>query len=326
MRTDKDRTSIGVGVIGTGKHGSRYANHIFRDIEGLHLAAICRRSKEGRLQARDWGCTWYKDWSGLITDPEVDCIVAAVPPIFNLPIARVCADAGKALLLEKPLAASGREAKEIIDLFAASDLQLTTGHTLRYNGVITCFRRLLPGIGHLHSFSANQRLEPSSLEWHEDPELAGAGVSFHTAVHIFDAIRYITGLEIVRVCALARKKHNRGLEDLVGVLLEMENDVVGTIDCSKVSQSRSGRYEFVGDHGQLLGDQVHNYCEQIIDHKRAVIDPGDPIPTIEPLLRDWEGYLRGTLPNPVSGEDGYTAVRICEACLSSSATGKWQVV
>ena len=41
-----------IGVIGTGKHGSRYANHIVKDVDGLTLAAISRRSPEGLDQAR----------------------------------------------------------------------------------------------------------------------------------------------------------------------------------------------------------------------------------------------------------------------------------
>lgn len=326
MKTDKDRPRMRVGIIGTGRHGSRYAKHIVEDIDGLHLTAISRRSEEGRSQAEQWQCTWYTDWGSLIADPAVDCIIAAVPPAFNLDIARACAAAAKPLLVEKPLAGTGQDAQDIVELYAAHDLPLTTGQTLRYNSVISAFRQHIAQIGRLFSFSANQRLEPSSLAWHEEPALAGAGVSFHTAVHIFDALRFITGLEIRRVAAVTRQQHNQGLEDLLAVIVEMEGSVVGTVDCSKVSQSRSGRFEFVGEFGQLVGDQVHNYCEQVIGHQREVIDPGRPVPTIEPLLRDWLAFLRGEQQNPVPGEEGLAAVKTCEACLRSAASGQWQVV
>ena len=45
-----------VGILGTGKHGSRYARHVVDDVEGLELVAISRRSAEGRAQAAGWNC------------------------------------------------------------------------------------------------------------------------------------------------------------------------------------------------------------------------------------------------------------------------------
>jgi predicted dehydrogenase len=182
-----------VGIIGTGKHGSRYADHIVNDVAGLELSAVCRRSGEGRIQAERSRCSWHREWRELVRDHQVEAIIAVVPPALNPDIARACAENGKPLLLEKPLAISSAAAAEIVALFAGKNLQLTVGQTLRYNPVVRKMRQELPAIGALYSFSANQRLEPSSLAWHEDPSLAGAGVSFHTAVHVFDAIRFITG-------------------------------------------------------------------------------------------------------------------------------------
>ena len=236
---------------------------------------------------------------------------------------RACAEKGKPLLLEKPLAISSAAASEIVDLCAAQGLRLTVGQTLRYNPVVRNLRQELPEIGALYSFSANQRLEPSSLAWHEDPFLAGAGVSFHTAVHVFDAIRFITGLEVQRVMAVVRHRHNPILEDLLAVLVEMAEDVVGTIDCSKVGHARSGRFEFVGYEGQLHGDQVHNTLEFIRGTEVRNLAAGAQMNTLVPLLRDWHEFLTGAGQNPVAGEDGLAAVRLCEACLESAASGNW---
>ena len=93
-----------VGVIGAGKHGSRYARHIVNDVDGFELAAISRRSEEGRALAGQWGCRWHADWQDLINDPTVDCLIAALPPMLNREVAAACALARKPLLLEKPMA------------------------------------------------------------------------------------------------------------------------------------------------------------------------------------------------------------------------------
>ena len=312
-----------IGIIGTGKHGSRYANHIVHDIDGLELAAISRRSEKGRTQAEQWQCSWYDDWQQLVADKRVEALISAVPPNLNLSIARSCAACNKPLLLEKPLADSAGAAAEIVTLYRERNLPLTVGQTLRYNQVIRTVKKKLPGLGTLHSFSANQRLEPSTLSWHEQPELAGAGVSFHTAVHVFDALRYITGRDIVRVMAVTGSNYNAVLEDLLLVLVELDNGVMGTVDCSKVAGARSGRFEFVCSDGLLVGDQVHNSCVLHVGMDIHPVDCGEPVGTIIPLLKDWLCFLSGQGDNPISGADGLRAVQICEACLESARRASW---
>lgn len=312
-----------IGLIGTGQHGSRYARHIIHDVKGLQLAAISRRSSKRTTQAADWNCRAYEDWRQLIEDDGVEAVIGVVPPALNLEITRACIAAGKPLLLEKPLASSFEDAREIVWLCKSNRLSLTVGQTMRYNQVIKTIKEQLPALGILHSFSVNQRLEPSTLSWHEQPEFAGAGVSFHTAVHVFDALRYITGLEVLRVMAVIGQQHNAVLEDMLLVLVELDNGVKGTVDCSKVGRARSGRFEFVCNDGQLVGDQVHNSCARIVGMDIFPIASGEPVGTIIPLLQDWQRFLAGQGDNPVSGEDGLRAVQICEACLESARRASW---
>ncbi|MBM9537201.1 Gfo/Idh/MocA family protein [Desulfobulbus alkaliphilus] len=315
-----------VGVIGTGKHGSRYAHHIIEDVEGLSLAAISRRSQQGQEQARQWGCRWLADWRQLILEPEVDAVVATLPPGLNREVAAACAQAGKPLLLEKPMAVSVRDAEAICEDFLRMKVPLTIGQTLRYNRVVGILRDCLGRIGPLYGFSANQRLEPATLSWLDEPSLAGAGVSLQTAVHVFDALRFMTGQEIIRVLARTQRRHAQQLEDQLIVLVELENGVIGTVDCSKVGTARSGRFEFIGGLGQLHGDQVHHCCTLIHGQDRIVLDPREPVSTIVPLLTQWLGFLRGEMVNPVAGEEGVAAVRVAEACLRSAARERWEPV
>jgi predicted dehydrogenase len=78
--------------------------------------------------------------------------------------------------------------------------------------------------------------------------------------------------------------------------------------------------------GLMLGDQVHHYCELVHGPKRVSLDPGEPVSTIVPLLVDWLGFLRGEQPNPVPGEEGLAAIRVCDACVRSAAQGNWEKV
>lgn len=323
---DQKTKQLRVGVIGAGKHGSRYARHVQADVEGLTLTAISRRSDAGGQLATQLGCRWYAHWQDLVAAPEVDCIVAALPPTLNLTVAQACAEAGKPLLLEKPMAVSVEAALAIRDLFATRKIPLTIGQTLRYNTIINALKQQLPTIGSLHSLTANQRLEPATLAWLDQPEQAGAGVSFHSAVHVFDAIHFITGKQILRVMARSRCLHSTRLEDHLVALVELEDGILGTVDCSKIGPARSGRFELIGSQGQLHGDQVLHLLESVHGAQRISHDCAAPVSTLVPLLSDWCRYLRGEVDNPIPAQVGLEAVKVAAACLRSAVKGGWEEV
>lgn len=312
-----------IGIIGTGKHGSRYARHIVKDFPDLDLVAISRRSAVGKDQAKEWNCRFHQDWQDLISSQDVDAVISVVPPSLNYSIALACANAGKPLLLEKPLAADVAAGAEIVNMFHNASLPLTVAQTLRYNSVIQGLKKNISRAGKLFSFSASHRLEPSTLKWLEDPRLAGAGVILHAAVHMFDALRYITGLNIVRVRASRFQIHNPQLEDLLTAQVELENGVVGTVDSSKIGKARTGRYEFVGVAGELHADQIHGRLEFIHHADIELLTHDGPGGTIVPLLQDWRDYLEGKGDNPIPGEDGLAALQACSACIKSADMDSW---
>ncbi len=316
-----------IGIIGTGRHGSRYANHIVHDCQGLELTAISRRSAEGRRQAESWGTQWYPDWREMVASAGVDAVVCAVPPALNLEVAQSCSRHGKPLLLEKPMATTSTEGCRLLKVMRDGGVDLTVGQTLRYNPVIRQLREELPDQGRLYTVYANQRLEPSNIKWLENPAEAGGGITFHIAVHIFDALHFITGLKVIRVSAMCRTCKTKNLEDLALIHVEMEQGVVGIVDVSKLSSSRSGRYEFICENAQLHGDQVHGYVNRISADTDKRIGTFEPLPTILSLLHDWQLFLEKRGPNPVTGEDGLYAIRASEASReSSSENSRWVTV
>lgn len=320
----KRNTRLKVGIIGIGRHGSRYANHLVNDLgDTFHLAAVSRRSGEGREQAAALNAAYYKDWRDLIASREVDAVIAVTTPNLNQPVAAMCAEFGKPLLLEKPLSTDYHTGRQIVDLMTAKDIPFTVAQTLRYNHVIQGLKNNLQKMGGLSYFSACQRLEPSTLAWLEQPEIAGGGVIFHTAVHMFDAIRYITGREIVRIRATSQMVINSRLEDVLVAEVLLEGDCPGVVDASKVSPARAGSYEFICNHGILQGDQIHSTLQQIDGVEIMDIDLPSAVPTIVPLLTDWHEFLTGKGKNPVSAEEGLAAVKACHACRLAASTGLW---
>lgn len=316
--------ALGVGIIGSGVHGSRYAAHIRADLPGLRLVAVSRRSAAGARQAREWECAYHADWAELVADARVEAVIAAATPDLNPAIARACAAAGKALLVEKPLAITVADGEAMVAVMDSAGLPFTVAQTLRYNTVIRALRAELGRAGPLHAFSADQRLERSRHAWLEEPAVAGGGVILHTAVHLFDALRFVTGREVRRVRALTRRRYNAALEDQLLVAMELDGDLPGLADASKVGPARCGRYEFVGEAGQLQGDQIHGTLEFVEGLTVTPLAHPPLTPTLPPLLGAWERHLRGKGPNPIPAAEGLAAIRICDACRRSAASGDWE--
>ncbi len=314
---------IRVGIIGTGRHGARYAKHITEDVEGLSLSAVSRRSPEGKQQAEEWGAAYFQTWQELVAASEVDAVIAVTTPDLNEAIAMACVEAGKPLLVEKPLAITAAAALRMVSAFKKASLPLTVGQTLRYNSVILSLKKELSHMGKIFSFAAHQRLEPTLHPWLDDISIAGGGVILHTAVHMFDALRFITGREVKRVRASMLCHFNKHVEDLFIAQLVMGDDLVGTVDASKVGTGRSGRYEFVGEKCQLHGDQVHHVMEVIEGNSRRDLALPDERSTLIFLLQDWLAHLHGNGPNPIPGEEGLAAMKICDACRESALMNQW---
>ncbi len=323
-----EQTPLRVGIIGTGRHGSRYANHIVNELPELTLVAISRRSAEGCAQAERWGCRCYGDWRRLVAAAEVEAVICVVTPDLHEAVGAACVAAGKPLLIEKPLAVNGQAAARLVAGFAAAGLPLTVAQTLRYNPVVLALREEFGRLGRLYSFAADHWLARLEHPWLDDPARAGAGVVLNAGVHLFDALRFISGCEVRRVAARVARYEARNLEDQFSALLELDNGVVGTVDGGKVGTARCGRYAFVGRNGRLEGDQVRGTGQWQAGAEVIPLDlKSSPVAALVPLLRDWQGFLAGRRPNPIPGEAGFAAVRIADACLRSAARqGAWQDV
>src|SRR5262245_39322953 len=198
--------AIAVGLIGAGKHGQRYAQHLVRDVPELRLVALSRQDHaRGREQARELGCHYHTTWRELVEDASVEAVVAAVPPSLHPDIAVAVARVRKPLLIEKPLATTGAAACEVVRVLQAAGVPCLMAHTLRWNAVVEAMHERIPALGPLRAVLLNQRFEPSTPGWLDDPKAAGGGIILHTGVHSFDLVRWLTGREVLRVtCRTAR--------------------------------------------------------------------------------------------------------------------------
>jgi len=316
--------AIAVGLIGAGKHGLRYAQHVVRDVPELRLAALSRQNHvRGAEQARELGCRYHVSWRALVDDPGVEAVVAAVPPSLHPEIAAAVAQRRKPLLVEKPLATTGAAACEVVRVLRAAAVPCLMAHTLRWNAVVAAMRERIPSLGPLRAMLLNQRFEPSTLDWLDDPKAAGGGIILHTGVHSFDLVRWLTGREIVRVtCRTARASTVRTEDNFLAVLGLEGSEALVAVNGSRATAGRSGLIDVAGAEGQLVGDHALGYCFGIRGLERMPVPIPEALPTVREVLRAFARLLVAGETPRTSLEDGARSVLVAEACYRSAELGR----
>ena len=313
--------AIGLGIIGTGKHGSRYLAHV-ADVPAFRLVALARRDHDaGERQARQHGCRFHADAAALIADPEVEAVVLVVPPTLNLRLAEAAARAGKAMLIEKPLAPTVAECRALADAVGRAGVPAMVAHTLRFNAVVRALRDALPTIGAPHAVALSQRFEPSGLAWLDRRADAGGGIILHTGVHGFDLLRYLTGREARRVTATATRVATRETEDNFAATIEMDDGLRAMIAGSRATLGRCGFIEVAGRDGQLTGDHVHGIAVRLVGTTRTPLAVGEPVMTVQATLAEFAAALVARRPAAITLADGARSVAIAEACYRAIDTG-----
>jgi predicted dehydrogenase len=316
--------TIRFGLIGAGKHGSRYAKHIVEDIPQAELVAVCRRDRhEGEALAAKYRCAYYSDYRQVLDDARVDAIAIVVPPYLHQQIVTAACQAGKHILLEKPFALSVAEGRQMIEALSRSKSRCMVAHTLRFNAVVQTLKQLIPQIAPVHSLYLSQRFEQSPLVWLDHKAESGGGIVLHTGVHSFDLLRFLSGYEATQVWCQTKAVLTTETEDNFSMFCQLSDAshshvIHGAASGSRSTASRSGLIEISGAQGQLVGDHHHGFAYRIQGAERTELAIPPPVPTIREMLQAFVDALRQNTPFPITPEDGLRAVAIAEACYRSA--------
>jgi predicted dehydrogenase len=318
------RERLRVGLIGTGKHGARYARHIRDDCPDVDLVALCRRDPAKlAAAAEEFGGRPYTDYRELIGAADLDAVIAVLPPTLHPSIVAAAAERGVPLLLEKPAAANRGAGAEMLAILRRRPIPVMVAQTLRYNTVVGALRARLAAIGELHAVTLSQRFEPSPLTWLDDPAISGGGMTLHTGVHLFDLVRLFTGASPRAVTCQMHYVHTERTEDGFAATLHVERpDTLVTAACARTAGARNGRIELAGERGTLVGDHVLNQASHVVGTKAEPIALGPPAPTVREVVRDFARAVRDGAPMPIALEEGLRAVAVADACYSAAQRGR----
>ncbi|MBS0168918.1 MAG: Gfo/Idh/MocA family oxidoreductase [Nitrospira sp.] len=315
------RPPLGIGLIGLGHHGSRYAKHLVHDLPDARLVAVCRRRADegsGLTFAPTVPC--YADYHELIAHPSVEAVVVVTPPVLNREICVAVAGARKALLVEKPLATTADEARLIAQAAQGSGQVMMTAQTLRFDAAIQWLCEHQAQVGTAQYLSLASRMEPHGL--HEDSRgFGGRGCLLETGIHLLDLVRTITGGGVRSVACEMDVVPPDGAEGRVLGRLTTDRGLHCLLDVSRVTSGRVGRVELIGTEGQLSADWCQQRVTQVSARHGAGAWAVTPQPTVLSALRAFVRAVCDGVPPPVSIEDGTRAVEIAEACYASARQG-----
>jgi predicted dehydrogenase len=323
------RAKLRLAVVGAGKHGSRYATHAARDVDGIELVAVCRRDKvKGEALANDLGCELSTEAEKLVTRRDIDAVVLAAVPSLLPTLIPLAVQSGKRLIVEKPVAPSIASGVPLLDLIETSGAYCLAGHTLRFNTAVEALRRELPSLGRIDSFLFTQRFPAQpDLVWLDTPEQSGGGNVLHTGVHCFDLLRWLSGSEVEAAAATLRSVQTTRTEDHFVSLLTMRRPgLLAQVACSRSTDSRNGLIEVSGERGQIVVDHVLGSGYRLGPRGREEIVVDAPRMTVKSLLERFVDDATRDTPPLVSYRDGLAAVAIADACYRSAGSGSFEDV
>ena len=205
-------------MVGTGVAATHAHLPILARSDDFELVALCDRSSErAEAVAREWNVPHFTpDLTAFLKSPELDAVIVATPPDSHLSIALQCIQAGKHLMVEKPLAPTVAECQEIQIAAKARGVRVAVNHEKRFHPTFQEVARILregiigqPFFGGVH-WASSVKLAPESFipsgfgegyRWRWSERKIGGGIVQDHLPHYVDLISHWTGSSPVSVYA-----------------------------------------------------------------------------------------------------------------------------
>jgi predicted dehydrogenase len=251
-----------MAVVGYGYWGPNLVRNII-DRPELELAALCERDPEraAAFTCRVPGVPWIDDFDRVLDDPEIDAVVIATPPRTHHRLARMALEAGKHVMVEKPLATCTVDARNLIDTAQANGLVLMPGHTFVYSPAVNKVRDLIRSdeLGEVY-FVTSSRMNLGKYQ--QD------GVICDLAPHDLSILLYWLERPVVQVAASARTVFQADVPETAFLTLTFEGGTSANIQISWLAPRKVRQMVLVGSRRMV------QYDDTVSDEPIRVYDRG----------------------------------------------------
>ncbi len=338
---------IGCGVIGAGAIAEIVHLPTYKTMPHTKLIAVCDADeKRAKVMAEKFGAEiWFTDYTKILERGDIDAVSICTPNFLHREHAVAAANAGKHVLLEKPMAPTLKECDEIISACRKARVKLMIGVNSRFEPVNQRVKKLIDEgvIGKIFqiryhaAYAGPYDFWPAVSEWFFDASKVGGGCLMDAGVHFIDLLRWFLG-DISSVCAIGGNivKSIKG-EDNALVLLTFKGGALGELDVSWTYSLRGKKYdlraEILGTDGGIFIKDPPSPLTIYSERKVPQILMGQvnldiPTTTAEVMAfqrRKVEHFIESILEDKeplVTGEDGKAVVEVVLASYESMKNGR----
>jgi len=328
-----EQAGVQIGLIGCGNWGRNYLR-VFHELEGSRPTAACDLKEENLSWAgrHHPGLFTTRNSQELFSREGLDALVIAVPASGHFTLAREALEAGKDVLVEKPMALKTSEAQELVDLAREKQKILMVAHTFLYNPAVVKMKELIQAadFGRVY-YLASTRAHLGLVR--ED-----VGAIWDLAPHDVSIFNFLLDALPLKVNAVGGRYLMADKEDVAFISLIYAGGIVARIHVSWIDSHKVRRVVAVGSHKRVVFDDLDNLerlkvydrgvslemsAESFGDFQFLLRDGDITSPSIkmtEPLKNQCQHFLeciRMRKEPLTSGKNGLEVVKVLEAAEKS---------
>ncbi|HOC77195.1 MAG TPA: Gfo/Idh/MocA family oxidoreductase [Methanofastidiosum sp.] len=304
---------IKIGVIGAGVMGGHHIRNLSSmDIELVGLSDIDKnRVNELSTTYKTKGFLDYKE----LVKEGIDAAVVAVPTKLHKTVCDYLIDNGVNVLVEKPIADTVENAKDMITKAKKEGVKFSVGQIERFNPAVQKLKQLIKNdtLGKVVTMSS-KRVGPYN------PRIRDVGIIVDLGVHDIDIMSYLLEEKVKTVYATGGKRIHP-FEDFATILMTFGNSSTGLIDTNWYTPHKVRSLTVVADKGIAEVDYIDQklvlYDKEWM--KEAKIERKEPL-SLE--LECFIEYLKKDIEPPVSGEEGLHALQVAISAIDSYVNNK----
>ncbi len=216
-----------IGIIGYGGFG-RFLHHWFSRLPNVEVIAV---ADHGHHTKDTTACHVYANWKDLLNDPEIEIVSIVTPPALHAQMACAAMQAGKHVMLEKPVALTEESAQQILAVQKEIGKAITVNHMIRYNPIIRTVKTIgqsgvLGKLRHavVKNYAQDEALPTDHWFWY--PEMSG-GILVEHGVHFFDIVNMLSNQQYTEVCGMSDAR-NESQRDRVAAMVKYDQGLIAS--------------------------------------------------------------------------------------------------
>lgn len=336
--------SIGWAIISAGDYADSRGAPGINQAEGAKLVAVQSRD-QGRADAfaeKHGAKTAYTSVEDVLSDSRVDAVYITSPNHLHVQHTAMAANAGKHVLVEKPLALNLTDGLASLQLCRDRGVKVGVGLHLRHHpGHIETQRLIANGILGTIALAQSQigqgergKVQPEPRDglrdWWTHPEMVGGAFSMLTiGVHAIDDLQFLLGQQVVELSAITDgQTAERPLENLATMCLRFDGGTIGTMICGMRLPDFKNDVAIYGSDGKALlidGSWPRLQGELQVSSETvntSVVYEPDFVYLVTKNIEDFQRAIAEDRDPAASGAHGLKLVQLTEAMVASAKTGR----